>query len=578
MTLRAKLSLAFALFAAVPVLATLWPASRALSQVLDAEYAARLDQAARAVEREYLRLAADAAEAARATALGPEVEALVRDREEGTLDPAEAATRAAAWMQARGLDVLVLTDAEGTVLSSGHLPGRAGDLDPEMKALFAAARPGEAFPCQVVHATRDGVEPILAAVAWSEVPGASPPLRVAAGLALGPRFTDRLAALTGGVVTVEPAQGEPPLARAAPSTRRGEFASFLLGVSRARTRSIPIPSAEAPLALIEVTLPATRLSHAETTVTFTLLAALVSAVVAASLLGRLVAGRITRPLEALREGAARVARRELGTRVEAEADGEVGELVEAFNRMTADLAAETARAAAAERVAAWREVARRLAHEVKNPLTPVAMSVATLRDAYQSGRPDFAEIFEEGTRAIGEEVRRLTRIVDEFGRFARLPAPDRQRVPAAELVEAALALYPEVNGGLRVEREAEGDLPILYVDRDQILQVVHNLLRNALEALGGRGTPRLRAYRAEGGLAIAVSDEGPGIRPEDLPRVFEPYFTTKAEGTGLGLAIAHRIAEEHEGRLEVRSEPGQGATFTLYLPAAPQAVSAPGSP
>jgi len=565
-TLRAKLTLAFALFAALPVVATLYPALHTLSQVLDAEYTARLDQAARAVEREYRHLGSQAAAAAREIAVGPEVEALVRDRDEGVLDPPEAATRAAAWMQARGLDVLAVSDAGGTVLSSGHLPGRAGDEDPELKALFASSAPDEARPCQVVRAAGDGVEAILAAVAWEPVPGSAPPLRVAAGLALGPSFADRLAALTGGAVTVEPGPAGPPLARAGRDA--GGDLAWLLGTTRARTRRIPIPSAEAPLAVIEVTLPTSGLAHAEATVALALLGALLVAVLAATLLGRLVAGRVTRPLEALRDGALRVAGGDLGTRVEVEAAGEAGQLVNAFNRMTADLAAQTARAAAAERVAAWREVARRLAHEVKNPLTPVAMSVETLRDAYARGRPDFGEIFEEGTKAIGEEVRRLARIVDEFGRFARLPAPDRKAVSAAEVVQAAFALYPETEGELSIEHAVEAELPLIEVDRDQVLQVVHNLVRNALEALGGRGRMRLAAFRHEGGLTIEVRDDGPGIRPEDLPRVFEPYFTTKASGTGLGLAIAERIAKEHGGRIEVRSQPSTGTTFTLFLPAA----------
>jgi two-component system, NtrC family, nitrogen regulation sensor histidine kinase NtrY len=576
-TLRAKLTIAFALFAALPVMATLWPATHTLSTVLEAEYSARLDQAAHAVEREYRRVAGEAAEAAQEIALGPEVEALRRDREEGNLDPAEAATRAASWMQARGLDVLAVSEADGTVVSSGHLPGRAGDTDPGLTALYASAPAGQALPCEMLHATPEGVEPLLATVAWTVVPGSTPPLRVAAGLALGPSFADRLAALTGGAVTVERASGDAPLARAGMGGHRGDLAAFILGTTRARTRRIPIPSAETALAAIEVTLPATGLAHAQTTVTLTLIAALVVAVLAATLVGRLVAGRITHPLESLRDGAMRVAAGDLGTRVEVRAAGEAGELVAAFNRMTSDLAAQTARAAAAERVAAWREVARRLAHEVKNPLTPVAMSVETLRDAYARGRPDFGEIFEEGTKAIGEEVRRLVRIVDEFGRFARLPAPKREKVATAEIMEAVLALYPETRGAVRFEHAVEADLPLLDVDRDQIVQVVHNLVRNALEAVGERGTVRLAARREQGGLAVEVSDDGPGINAPDLPRVFEPYFTTKSSGTGLGLAIAERIAQEHGGRIEVRSTVGRGATFTLLLPAASDPTG-PGSP
>jgi nitrogen fixation/metabolism regulation signal transduction histidine kinase len=569
LSLRAKLTIAFSLFAAAPVIAALWPASRALSEALDAEYGTRLDQAARAVEGEYQRLAADAAVAAREVAHSPEVEALARDRAQPAFDEAEVTTRAAGWMQARGLDVLAVSDANGVVLSSGHLPGRAGDADPDLRALFAGAPAGRAVPRPVARALPEGVETGLAAIAWEPVPGTAPPLRVTAGLALGPRFAERLAALTGGAVEVRAPGSSRPLARTVPYGWVRELAGRLIGATRARTREIAIPSAGSPFAAIEITLPASGLARAQATVARTLLLALAVAVLASTLVGHLLARRITRPLEALREGALRVAGGQLGTRVEVRATGEVKDLVDAFNGMTADLAATTSRAALAERVAAWREVARRLAHEVKNPLTPVAMSVETLRDAWALQRPDFGEIFDEGTRAIGEEVRRLARIVDEFSRFARLPAPDPRPVAPEELLGAVLALYPEAQGGVRLEREIEPGLPMLSVDRDQILQVLHNLVRNGLEAVGARGTVRVSARRDGSELAISVSDDGPGIPPGDLPRLFEPYFTTKEAGTGLGLAIAERIVEEHGGRIDVASRPGRGATFTLWLPPMP---------
>jgi nitrogen fixation/metabolism regulation signal transduction histidine kinase len=262
-----------------------------------------------------------------------------------------------------------------------------------------------------------------------------------------------------------------------------------------------------------------------------------------------------------------VAAGELGTRVEVRASGEVADLVRAFNEMTAELARSRAQLAQAERIAAWREVARRLAHEIKNPLTPIAMSVETLRDALDRQRPDFREIFDEATRAVSDEVRRLKRIVDEFSRFARLPAPERARVAAEELVAGVLALFPEPPPGVTLAREVEPGLPAVLADRDQVLQVLLNLVRNATDAMPGGGAIRIRAARADGGVAFTVSDSGPGIPPEDLARVFEPYFTTKEGGTGLGLAIAQRIAEEHGGRLEAASLPGRGAAFTLTLPA-----------
>jgi len=299
-------------------------------------------------------------------------------------------------------------------------------------------------------------------------------------------------------------------------------------------------------------------------VAFLVLAAM--AVAGAALLGRWVASRQTAPIEALRAAAARVAAGDLSARVGAVPGGgagEVDQLVRDFDAMTAELESGRARLAASERVAAWREVARALAHELKNPLTPIAMSVELLRDA--RGRPDFGEILDESTRAIGEEVRRLRRIVDEFSRFARLPAPALTAVPAGELAEALLALYP-APPGVELVRAVEPGLPAVQADRDQILQVLLNLVQNALEAMPQGGRLELSARRVVDGVVFEVADDGPGIPADLLPRIFEPYVTTKAGGTGLGLAIAERIVVEHGGRIEASSPPGQGARFTVRLP------------
>jgi len=574
--LRARLTIAFALFAAAPMLLAVLPLSRALSEGLKAEYAARLDGAALAVQGELRRLGAAAVEAARDVSRSPEVVALSRDRALGALDPAEVARLAAEWMEARGLDVLAVTDARGLVISSGHLPGRAGDADPELRALYASAGPGHAEPRLVPRASAAGVEPALALVAWEAVPS-DPSLRVAAGVALGPSFAERVAALAGGTVAVR-GEGDVPLSAEGSGGALRRFATRLLGAPRDRVRSVPVAAGRgAPLAFVEVTLPAAGLERAQITVAVVFLATLAAAVASAALVGHLLARRITRPLEALRAGAARVAGGDLRVRVDVPASGELGDLVRGFNAMTADLEASRVRAATAERVAAWQEVARRLAHEIKNPLTPIAMSVSTLQDALAEGRPDFPELFAEGTSAIQEEVRRLKRIVDEFSRFARLPAPEPSEIGAADLVAAVLALYSSPPAGVLVERRIEAGLPPVRADRDQMLQVLLNLVKNAEEAMPSGGTLRIAARRVPDGVAIDVTDSGSGIAPEDLPRVLEPYFTTKASGTGLGLSIADRIVREHGGRLEVASGPGRGTTFTVRLPAAVP-VSGPASP
>jgi signal transduction histidine kinase len=577
MRLRTQLAALLALFAVVPLAAALLPVEEALSGALASEHAARLDGAARAVTGELARLGAEASSRVGDLARSPEADAFARDLAAGLLPPPEAAARGAEWMKARGLDVLTLATAEGQVVTSGHLPGRAGDLDPELAPVLQGL-PGAAVPRVVTRAGPSGPEPVLALVAWAPLPGDGQ-LRMAGGLDLGQDRALRLAALTNGEVTIRRPDGTVLAQAAAPASASAPLLTRLgarLGVGWAGARrTLPLGPPGGPAAQVEISVASEGLARAAGTVLVTFLGALVAGAVAAVAAGRLIASRITRPVEALREAAARVAGGDLSARVEARASGEVGELVRAFNAMTQDLANGRARLAQAERVAAWREVARRLAHEIKNPLTPIAMSVETLRDAQAAGREDFGEIFDEGTRAIGEEVRRLKRIVDEFSRFARLPAPERTPVAPDDLVSSVLALFPPPPG-LTVERHLDDGLPAVWADRDQAIQVLLNLVRNALEAMPQGGTLRVSARAREGGVVLSVGDTGPGIAAEDLPHLFEPYFTRKEGGTGLGLAIAQRIAEEHGGRLEVSSTPGAGSTFTFWLPAAPPTAAAAG--
>jgi signal transduction histidine kinase len=574
MRLRTQLATFLALFAVVPLALALVPVTRALTRALASEHATRLDSAARALQGELDRLAQDAAARVNELARSPEAEAFARELDSGALPAADAAARGAEWMRVRDLDVLCVLRPDGVVLTSGHLPGRAGDVDPELRPVLQQA-PGAAAPRIVTRAGPSGPEPVLALVARAALPGEAG-LQLVGGVDLGEDRAQRLAALTNGEVTIRGADGAVVARAAAPArvgapllTRVG--ARLGLGLAGAR-RVLALGPPGAPAGQVEVSVASEGLARAAGTVVAAFLAALVAGALGALAAGALVASRTTRPVEALREAAARVAAGDLSARVEARAGGEVGELVRAFNAMIQDLATGRARLAQAERVAAWREVARRLAHEIKNPLTPIAMSVETLREAQAAGRPDFREIFDEGTLAIGEEVRRLKRIVDEFSRFARLPAPERTPVSPEELVASVLALFA-APPGVAVEREVPAGLPVVLADRDQAVQVLLNLVRNALEAMPGGGALRVAACTDGDGVAITVADTGPGIAAEDLPRLFEPYFTRKEGGTGLGLAIAQRIAEEHGGRLTVRSTPGQGAAFTFWLPRAP--VTAP---
>jgi two-component system nitrogen regulation sensor histidine kinase NtrY len=292
-----------------------------------------------------------------------------------------------------------------------------------------------------------------------------------------------------------------------------------------------------------------------------------SATLASALLITVLLSRgLAKPVRALAEQAQRVIHGDPQP-VVATGARELVEAAEAFNRAIADLVALRKRLAVTERIAARREIARRVAHEIKNPLLPIRASVETLRRLRARQDPAFDDYFDEATRTVLDEVARISNIVSEFTRFARLPAPQPAPFDVEEAVRAVVQLHATV--GPPVELRSEPRL-MLVADRDQIVQVVTNLVQNAQQALTGRAGGRVEVSlsRESDKLVLRVSDNGPGIAPEVRERLFEPYTTTKAEGTGLGLAIVERIVVEHGGEISAGDAPGGGASFVVELPLA----------
>jgi signal transduction histidine kinase len=282
-----------------------------------------------------------------------------------------------------------------------------------------------------------------------------------------------------------------------------------------------------------------------------------------------LARSLSRPLSVLATEAGKVVAGEARP-IRATGSGEVAELASAFDRMIQDLAVTRRRLAAASRVAAWREVARRVAHEVKNPLAPIRAAVETLRRLRARDDPRFDEYFDEATRTVLDEVHRIARIVTEFTSFARLPQPRPQDLDVEEVARHVVALQTPAAGERSLAFAAQRRAPTIRADRDQVIQILTNLIQNALEAVKDVPNGAVSVSTDTDGhyVAFAVADNGPGIAPEIASRLFEPYATTKSTGTGLGLAIAQRIALEHNGELSYigPSASGQGAVFRLLLP------------
>jgi two-component system, NtrC family, nitrogen regulation sensor histidine kinase NtrY len=221
----------------------------------------------------------------------------------------------------------------------------------------------------------------------------------------------------------------------------------------------------------------------------------------------------------------------------------------------------------AQQAAAWSEAARRIAHEIKNPLTPIKLSAERLlRRGRQGGDRELREALEEGVETIVREVDTLQSMVDEFSRYARMPRPHPAPTDVARLVADTLDLYRGLKAGVEVETRVDPGIGELSLDARQIRRALINLLDNAVEATEAPGRVVVSAQRADGHLHLHVADTGRGIAAEDREKLFLPYFSTKGRGTGLGLAIVHRIVSDHGGSIRVEDNRPHGTVFTLDLP------------
>jgi two-component system nitrogen regulation sensor histidine kinase NtrY len=222
----------------------------------------------------------------------------------------------------------------------------------------------------------------------------------------------------------------------------------------------------------------------------------------------------------------------------------------------------------AQKVAAWGEVARKLAHEIKNPLTPIQLSAQRIRKAYLKSAPDLERVITECSGSIVNEVESLRNLVDEFAQFARLPAVSLAPGALHDVVEQALSLYDGFPR-LRLEKRLAPDLPPVRLDPAQMKRVLINLVDNAIEATEKKGTVTVSTEydRLAGRVRIGVADDGPGIRPENRDKLFVPTFSTKRRGSGLGLAIVNRIVQEHQGTIRVEDNVPRGTRFVVELPA-----------
>jgi two-component system nitrogen regulation sensor histidine kinase NtrY len=295
-----------------------------------------------------------------------------------------------------------------------------------------------------------------------------------------------------------------------------------------------------------------------------------------------IAGRVSRPIEELARAAEEVARGNWDTRVDARGRDEVGTLARSFNHMTGELTAQREKLIQSERVAAWRELARRLAHELKNPLFPLQLTVENLVHARGLPEEEFDEVFRESTRTLSMEIANLKTIIGRFSDFSKMPKPHLERMDAAEAITRVALLYFPWKGTAAEECDVTsageqkidccmmldtGPLPI-DADPEMLHRALSNLVLNAMDAMPDGGKLTLSAKCLDDHIEIRVADTGEGLTPEECERLFTPYYTTKQHGTGLGLAIVQSVMADHAGTISVESQPGGGAAFVLIFPKA----------
>jgi nitrogen fixation/metabolism regulation signal transduction histidine kinase len=288
------------------------------------------------------------------------------------------------------------------------------------------------------------------------------------------------------------------------------------------------------------------------------------------------AARVTRPVERLALAAHEVAAGNWNARVDVEGTDELSQLADSFNRMTTELLTQKERLVQAERVAAWRELARRLAHELKNPLFPLQLTVENLLRARQNSADQFDEVFRESSTTLLAEISNLKAIIGRFSEFSKMPQPRLQSTDLNEVLRGIAQLFrAQLQAPDRKPIECildlDDDLKPIPADYELLHRALSNLVLNAMDAMPGGGRLMLRSRRGDNGVRIEVADTGSGLTPEECERIFTPYYTSKQHGTGLGLAIVQSVVSDHHGTINVHSSHGKGTTFVIELPKNPEA-------
>lgn len=599
MSLRQKLLLLFSLTVAAAVAAVAWTVLVRIRQVFE-----KRDQEETALfvsqfQREFQHRSADVSAAVDRIAGQERVRSMAFELVQSN-DAAPFLNEAQALAQDAQLDFLEIVGPDGNIVSSAQWPARFGYAE------VAASGPAQA-PFLKREELADGAS-VLGLFAVRAIRGSEPAVKLVGGRRLDLGFLADLPVAPGMQVGLysDSASGEagtntsgasstsfdakrfvsadgnvPGAARYASLIERtrnsGQQISEVLYLTQRREDSVSataIPlknSAGNVLAVLTVAISRSGLVAEQQQIRAIAYGVASVGILLAIIFSLWIAARVSRPVEELARAAEEVASGSWDTRVPEGGRDEVGVLARSFNHMTEQLANQREKLVQTERVAAWRELARRLAHELKNPLFPLQLTVENLVRSRQSPAAEFDEVFSESTQTLSMEIGNLKKIIGRFSDFSKMPKPDLERVEAKDVVARARSLYSagSEDGPKIIVATDVDDRPMpLMVDPELLHRALSNLVLNAKDAMPEGGTVTISAHPKGEVIELRVADTGQGMTPEECERLFTPYYTTKEHGTGLGLAIVQSVVTDHAGTISVESCEGRGATFVITLPRA----------
>ena len=597
MSLRQKLLLLFSLTVAAAVAAVAWTVLVRIRQVFE-----KRDQEETALfvsqfQREFQHRSADVAAAVDRIAEQERVRSMAFELVQSN-DPSPYLHEAQVLAQDAQLDFLEIVGPDGNIVSSAQWPARFGYPEP-------AANEGSQTPFLKREEMQDG-NSALGLFAVRAIRGAEPAVKLVGGRRLDQSFLADLPVAPGmqlglysdpGAMndaglnaSAERASGFDPKRLVSASGdvpgaahyaslvdqahKSGLQASGILYLTPRREDSvsataIPLKDSDGNVrAVLTVAISRSGLVAEQQQIRTIAYGVASGGILLAIVFSLWIAARVSRPVEELARAAEEVAGGRWDARVPVRGRDEVAVLARSFNHMTEELTNQRERLVQSERVAAWRELARRLAHELKNPLFPLQLTVENLVRARQLPAAEFDEVFSESTQTLSMEIANLKKIIGRFSDFSKMPKPELERIDARDLVERIRALYAtasEEGPMIRLETVVDDRPMPLMVDPELLHRALSNLVLNAKDAMPDGGTVTVSAHPREDAIEIRVADTGQGLTQEECQRLFTPYYTTKQHGTGLGLAIVQSVIADHAGTISVESCEGKGAIFVITL-------------